>query len=77
MVASPGDSDVFCDGRRGMKALANQPSALLCLEAASNDPGCVMEYGVAYADPSNDPTKTWRQNRCECFKGYPCSVTSF
>merc|ERR1719284_768998 len=54
--------------RRGMKELARFPDLGSCYNAAKVDSDCDITHGVAYAVQANDPTDTWRADRCTCVR---------
>merc|ERR1712136_719800 len=68
VLAPSGAHDVFCDGARGMKELARFPDLGSCYNAAKVDSDCDITHGVAYAVQANDPTDTWRADRCTCVR---------
>jgi len=68
VLAPSGAHDVFCDGARGMKELARFPDLGSCYNAAKVDSDCDIIHGVAYAVQANDPTDTWRADRCTCVR---------
>merc|ERR1712136_190149 len=68
VLAPSGAHDVFCDGARGMKELARFPDLGSCYNAAKVDSDCDITHGVAYAVQENDPTDTWRADRCTCVR---------
>merc|ERR1712117_648378 len=68
VLAPSGAHDVFCNGARGMKELARFPDLGSCYNAAKVDSDCDITHGVAYAVQANDPTDTWRADRCTCVR---------
>jgi len=68
VLAPPGGLDVFCNGATGMKELSRYPDLGSCYNAAKAESDCDITLGVAYAVQANDPTDTWRPDRCLCVR---------